>query len=203
VPKRFTAAEKQWIYDKLVEEGKARFESVGLKKTAIEDLTKAVGIAQGTFYTFFQSKEELFFLILMREEEKIRQHLLSGPYTEGRLTKTKFLTFLRDALALLDRSPLLKQLYLEDMEHLLRKLPPNVLEQHLQNDQDVFAPLIVRWQEAGWMKRMDVAVILGMLRALVLLTFQQKLIGEEVYDQTLDAYMQMIAESLIMEEEEQ
>lgn len=199
MPKKFSAKEKQWIHNKLVEEGKRYFETVGLKKTAIEDLTKEAGIAQGTFYSFFRSKEELFFLILMQEEEKIRQHLLSEAYTEGRLTREKFRAFLHDALRLLDRSPLLKQLYMEDMEHLLRKLPPDVLERNLQGDQDVFAPLIARWQEAGWMIPMDKEVILGMLRALVLLTFQRKLIGEDVYEQTLDAYIRFIADGLIRE----
>ncbi|WP_052659571.1 TetR/AcrR family transcriptional regulator [Bacillus alveayuensis] len=111
MPKKFSEQEKEWIQSKLLEEGKKLFDTVGLKKTAIEDLTKAVGIAQGTFYTFFRSKEELFFTILMQEEEAIRQRLLEGTYAQGKLTRAKFQAFLREALSMISESSLLKHLY--------------------------------------------------------------------------------------------
>ena len=35
-----------------------------MKKTSVEQLTKAVGIAKGSFYKFYESKEMLFFAVL-------------------------------------------------------------------------------------------------------------------------------------------
>ena len=35
-----------------------------MKKTSVEQLTKAVGIAKGSFYKFYESKEMLFFTVL-------------------------------------------------------------------------------------------------------------------------------------------
>ena len=35
-----------------------------LKKTSVDQLTKAVGIAKGSFYKFYESKEILFFAVL-------------------------------------------------------------------------------------------------------------------------------------------
>ena len=35
-----------------------------MKKTSVDQLTKAVGIAKGSFYKFFESKEMLFFAVL-------------------------------------------------------------------------------------------------------------------------------------------
>ena len=38
--------------------------ALGMKKTSVEQLTKAVGIAKGSFYKFYESKEVLFFAVL-------------------------------------------------------------------------------------------------------------------------------------------
>ena len=48
----FTEREKEIIRNDLINTGRELFGTYGLKKTSIEDLTKAVGIAQGSFYTF-------------------------------------------------------------------------------------------------------------------------------------------------------
>jgi len=64
----FSDAEKRDITKQLLSRGKELFERYGLKKTSVEELTRAVGIGQGSFYIFFDSKEELFFEILDAEE---------------------------------------------------------------------------------------------------------------------------------------
>ena len=38
--------------------------TLGMKKTSVEQLTKSVGIAKGSFYKFYESKEMLFFAVL-------------------------------------------------------------------------------------------------------------------------------------------
>ena len=38
--------------------------TVGIRKTSVEQLTEAAGIAKGSFYKFFPSKELLFFAVL-------------------------------------------------------------------------------------------------------------------------------------------
>ena len=41
---------------KLLTEARHHFETAGLRKTSVEDLTKAAGIAQGSFYMFSDRK---------------------------------------------------------------------------------------------------------------------------------------------------
>ncbi len=57
----FNDDEKQFIYTALIDQGKELFSQFGFKKTSILEITKRTGIAQGTFYNFFASKEELYF----------------------------------------------------------------------------------------------------------------------------------------------
>src|SRR5690625_6936170 len=71
--KKFKKAEKDYILTELVERGADLFRRYGFKKTTITDITKEVGIAQGTFYHFFKSKELLYFTILEKEEEILKR----------------------------------------------------------------------------------------------------------------------------------
>lgn len=60
MPKKFSEIEKTQIKQKLLDSARSLFTRYGIKKTSVEDLTKGAGIAVGTFYAFYQSKEELF-----------------------------------------------------------------------------------------------------------------------------------------------
>lgn len=59
------------IREALIESGRERFARYGLRKTTIADLTEPVGIATGTFYRFFDSKEALFWTVLEGEREAV------------------------------------------------------------------------------------------------------------------------------------
>lgn len=69
----FTDRERTAIRNDLIDAGRELFGKYGLKKTSIEDLTKTVGIAQGSFYTFFKSKEKLYLEVIEREGEFVKQ----------------------------------------------------------------------------------------------------------------------------------
>ncbi|MFC7443067.1 TetR/AcrR family transcriptional regulator [Laceyella putida] len=196
--KKFTEREKEQIRLQLLEIGKNMFGIFGLKKTSIASLTKAVGIAQGTFYLFFSSKEELYFEILGMEEEQVRQSLLTDYLTSPAFTKEEFKQFLQRAIAIIDTHPIFRQVYEEGvLEQLLRRLPPEKLEQHMAKDSNVFLPLIQRWQQEGKMVKLDPELIISVIRSLILLTLQKKMIGEELYQPTIELYIDFIADGLM------
>lgn len=197
MPKKFNEHEKDWIHQKLLEHGKQKFETIGLKKTSVEDLTSAVGIAQGSFYLFFSSKEELFYYILLDEEKRIRHYLLEVFLNEEPVTKQRIKHFLQEAFKLLSESPLIRQIYLEgQFEQLMRKLTPELLELNFSEDQDALMPIIINWQAAGLLQSVRPELIVSLLRSLVLLSLHKKEIGEQLYEPTLDLLIEMIAEGM-------
>src|SRR5690625_1631420 len=151
---KFNEQEKEYIRSKLLQHGKKLFSDHGLNKTTISDLTNRVNIAQGSFYLFYKSKEELYFEILEQEERYIKEELLNKTLLKEKLTKASFREFLQKALQFLDESPILRQLFDKStMNQLLRKLPQEKLDSNNQRDIDFLVPYIKKWQEDGVMKQ--------------------------------------------------
>lgn len=70
--KAFTDEERAAVQDKLRRIGLKLFADKGIKGVSIRDLTKAAGIAQGGFYTFYTDKDDfLADLIELRVKEKL------------------------------------------------------------------------------------------------------------------------------------
>ncbi len=73
---KFTDNEKEHIKQDLLTKGRTIFIKYGLAKTSIDEIIRECGIAKGTFYKFFNSKEELYYEILINEVE-IREEVLN------------------------------------------------------------------------------------------------------------------------------
>ena len=60
----FTNYETEQLHKALLKETRHCAVTLGMKKTSVDQLTKAVGIAKGSFYKFYESKEMAFFAVL-------------------------------------------------------------------------------------------------------------------------------------------
>ncbi|UNC92167.1 TetR/AcrR family transcriptional regulator [Candidatus Contubernalis alkaliaceticus] len=50
----------------------------GFKEIGVADIAKLAGIGVGTFYNYYDSKEQIFFEVLMKENEKQKKSLLES-----------------------------------------------------------------------------------------------------------------------------
>lgn len=62
--KAFSDKEKQQLITALKKEAEQCIIRYGIRKTSIDELVQRVGISKGSFYTFFPSKEMLFFEVI-------------------------------------------------------------------------------------------------------------------------------------------
>jgi AcrR family transcriptional regulator len=67
----FTKEDRLVIRQSLLQQGRKLFLRYGLRKTSVSELARAAGIAKGTFYHFFDSKEELCLEIFHLEESDL------------------------------------------------------------------------------------------------------------------------------------
>ncbi|MGD6834476.1 TetR/AcrR family transcriptional regulator [Sutcliffiella halmapala] len=193
--KGFSNEEKEVIHEKLLSKGKELFERFGLQKTSISQLTKAVGIAQGTFYLFHSSKEELYFTILEQEEEKLKATILNHITTP--MTAEAFMQLLLYSIKTIEENPFIQQLFQQnEMERLMRKLPLERMEKHINKDTEDLTPLVKLWQSEGTMESVRPEVVSGAFRSFIFMALHQKEIGEEVYWETMELMAESLADRL-------
>ena len=71
----YTEPGKERIRRALLQKGREYFIKYGIKKTSVEDLTRAAGIAKGSFYKFFNSKEALFMAVHEESEARLQREM--------------------------------------------------------------------------------------------------------------------------------
>ena len=70
---KLSVEKKEAKKDKIIEKSMELFREKGYHTTKVEEITKALGISKGNFYTYFNSKEEVLYEILdIIKSEKIR-----------------------------------------------------------------------------------------------------------------------------------
>jgi len=199
MPAGFTDYEKKKIKAGLIEQGRKMFSIYGLKKTTINDITGVLGIAQGSFYKFYSSKEELYFEILELEGEKIRKNMaknteLVKANPEEAIKKILLETFLE-----LGENRLFQDIFSgNSYDILIRKLPEERLKEHTKSDFAEIIPLIRKWQDEGILKDVKPEAITGLLHVLFFVSLHKKEI-DEVFDDTFELLVDLIVNGLIKE----
>lgn len=199
MPKAFSNQEKEIIRKKLLEKGKECFEKYGLKKTNVEDLTQAAGISKGAFYLFYRSKEELFLEILEGFEAQFREELFSHVLNPGMPARENFRELLKKAFLTWESSVMLKNFSQEEFEYLVRKLPPEKVEQHILNDDAFVAQFIQKWQEQGLSLSADPKTVSGLLKALFFVSLHKDDLGKDAYPGTMELLIDLITAYLVPE----
>lgn len=193
---KFTASEKEEIRQSLMAKGKELFIQYGLEKTTIDDIVQACGIAKGSFYKFFSSKEELFYVILQNQEE-ISNQLIATHLQEDLPPKELISSFLHMAYQMADENPLLQEWFQEKhYKRVMRKIP-----QHLKNNYTdghtetgiAFAQVLI---DRGVLKEQDPEVVNGVLKAILMLRLNKDELGKVLFPKIMDQIIDYVAEGL-------
>ncbi len=197
MPKTFTEKEKQIIRNTLIQKGKDLFSIYGLNKTSINELTNAARIAHGTFYNFFNSKEELYLEILELEEAKSDQ-FLENKLKHSHSAKEAVKLIIKGTYELFETNPLIRRIYdSTDYELMVRKLPPEKIENHQREDTIRVLNTIMRLQKKNEIINIQPEVIAGLLRAITILYFHQDEIGQKIYPEVIDLIANIVADGLV------
>ena len=77
MPKIFSSEDRELIRKKMLEAGITLLGHKRYKNISVEEISAAVGVAKGTFYNFFPSKEKYFYEIMHYIKEQNRAPLLA------------------------------------------------------------------------------------------------------------------------------
>jgi AcrR family transcriptional regulator len=139
VPRGFSGAERERIRGRLYEEGERLFAARGVRRTTVDEIARAAGIAKGSFYRFAASKEEFFFDLLEHAEAGIRAEIEQALARAGADREERIRVVLERAAGVMHERPLFRILTdPEELAYLARGVPAGRLAEHAQGDAAYF-----------------------------------------------------------------
>lgn len=179
----FTPRERNSIEQKLKEVALDCAASLGMRRTTVEELARRAGISKGAFYSFFESKEHLFLIML----EQVHREIY-GRAKEVFDKSAGLPPWQRAATAMKEvcRATLEKCIIpftQEELPLLLRRLPDQLLLGHYRSDEEHLRQLL---QEGGLTMSLDIPTVGAIARLLMMSLVYRQEIGAG-FDQALDA----------------
>ncbi|TKC16175.1 TetR/AcrR family transcriptional regulator [Robertmurraya kyonggiensis] len=192
---KFTDIEKESIKQDMLKAAHQCFIAKGLKNTSIEEITSAVSIAKSSFYVFFESKEKLYFDLLVLEGEDIEKRI--WPRVEkAKKIREAIKVYLQEMSAALESNILTQRLItnLEEYNLVSRKLGP---EYSATKTLRSIVP-ILEFIEKNKKQLIDedIEVIAGSIRACLAMIIHKKDIGEEIYPKVQNILFNALANEL-------
>ncbi len=98
MPNAFTEEESKRIRQELILAGIRLSKELGVQKMSVEKLTAAVGIAKGSFYLFFGSKEDFILEVAAYASEETQKMLLKKLNGRTQMSAHEFMEFFNEYL---------------------------------------------------------------------------------------------------------
>jgi AcrR family transcriptional regulator len=177
--------------------GKELFSTKGFKDTNVSNITKMAGIAVGTFYNYYPSKEKLFLEIFLEENAKLKKSMMQSlDLDEDPLKLMKQLMELN--IQGMYANPILKEWYNKDVFDKIEQLYREENGIHAVDFlYDSFTELVKKWQAEGKMRNdIDCKLIMALFTALINIDTHKEEIGASHFPQLLDYLAEFVMKGL-------
>ena len=194
----FSEEERQRLHTQLMATGRTLFTRYGLKKTTLRELTEPLGIAKSSFYLFFDSKEALYWQLLLEEGPRVEAKLRTAVEAAGDDARAAIERLLHATVEEIETNDLYRRLldHPEELEMVLRRLSPEETEAKAQGSLDMILGYVEVWQADGVLIDARPDVIASALRAVTLLTLHREEIGPAIYPEVMELLIHAVAVGL-------
>lgn len=176
---------------------KKLFSDKGFKDTSISEITKKAGMAVGTFYNYYPSKEKLFMDIFLDENVKHKKSCMQSlDLSKSPIEIVKQMMMLN--MEGMKSNPILKEWY---NKNVFEKIEQTYREEHgvqaVDFLYDSFLELIEQWQAQGKMRKdIDSKMIMMIFAAIINVDTHKEEIGLEYFPELLQHMGELIMQSL-------
>jgi AcrR family transcriptional regulator len=200
LPKKFSDFEKQYIIKRLKEEALNCISIYGIKKTTVDELVRRVNIPKGTFYLFYASKELLIFDALNDIHNEIQNQIIEDvEKLKQDINVENFTDFLFYTFQKVNDTGLLQIIQDVDFELFMRRLPEEIVKEHLAHD-DFNMELLFQILPLKGNKNID--SFSGAFRGIFLTMLHQREIGEKIYEDALRLMLRGLVIQMMEEDKE-
>jgi AcrR family transcriptional regulator len=190
------------IKARIKESGKKLFSDKGYKDTNVAEITKIAGVATGTFYNYYPSKDKLFIEIYLEENTKLKKSIMDSVHLEG-----DPITVMKEMMLLnyrgMNSNPILKEWYNREVFH---KIERNFREEKGLDSVDFlhgsFIEIVKKWQTERKIRNdIDAEMIMAIFTALINIDTHKEEIGLQYFPQVLEYLTKFIMEGLIFSDQ--
>ena len=199
---KFTETEKEKIRTALLEQGREIFSRYGLRKTSVEDITRAVNIAKGTFYSFYTTKEELFLIIFSQVNEEMQGRIMEAFTASKKGPRKRLYDALQMQYAFIDEHPIFQILMdKEELEQLFRKFPQAGPQLQSFFEDDNYIPFVEQLKDMGIIrKNLETNHVVGLLKAVFLIHQRKQDFSPEQFQYVFNTHLKLVIDYIAPEE---
>jgi AcrR family transcriptional regulator len=180
--RHFSKSDRETIQSQMLAAGLDRFTRRGLRRLRIEDVCRDIGIAKGSFYSFYPHKEALFLAIADERDQMHKAEILAAlATTTGTATERAALFF--DLMAgKLQSDPLISIVSEpDDLAAIMRRMPPDRIAHEAEKDYAFMIAFCENLRAEGLGAKPDPQAITGVLGLLVSLVLQKRLMSDDMF----------------------
>ncbi len=193
----FTDEGKKIIRKKLEKAAKECLQRYGVRKTTVDQIVAMADISKGSFYSFYSSKEMLFFRVLEKYQIDIMSRLEEQLDQENQINANQFVQLLYDFYQDFRYSFVFTIFKNHEMELLIRKLPKEVITTHHLLDNKMAEKIVSR---INIRETVSVEIVSALFRTIAMNILHIEEIGEKQFDTILKLLIQGIVGQIIEED---
>lgn len=184
--------------DELIEAAQTIFRSKGYKATQVADVTRKAGIAVGSFYKFFDSKEDLFVDVYVKENAALKERLFASVDPDDDPVTLATTLVSRNAVEM-NGNPILREWY---NTSLMARLQGNFQKHGFGSLNQMLdggvTTAITRWQESGLIRKdIDTEHIAAIFRSIPYIDLHKSEIGVEHFPEIMSTVTELIMRGLM------
>ncbi|MCM1253676.1 MAG: TetR/AcrR family transcriptional regulator [Clostridium sp.] len=187
MPASFTKKQQNKIREQLFHEGIKLFRTYGVQRTTVSKLTSVCGIAKGSFYSFYESKEAYILALIKWAESKTEEMLKEKLAGRSRMSAHEFLEFFREYLY--SEYDLMNGLTIDDFLW---------LKTHMA-DADLFNPVDQMAQAKIWLSLIydvrdgiDYGIVVNLIKSIYAMREHRDTLVEASLDNSIDIMLRTL-----------
>jgi AcrR family transcriptional regulator len=167
--------------------GRELFSAKGFKDTNVAEITKMAGMATGTFYNYYTSKDQLFMEIHIEENIKLKKSMIETVNLDADpLSVVK--EMVAKNLQGMNENPILREWFNRDVFQRIEQCyrEANGLE-YVDFLYDFFIEVVKKWQSEGKMRNdLSPEMIMAIFGAIINVETHKEEVGFQYFPQVLD-----------------
>lgn len=187
MPKIFSEKDREIIHNKLLEIGQECLKRKSYRDISLDDVTAKAGIAKGTFYNFFSSKELYFYEIMQKIKEDNRRELreltAGGPPKREQVENCLYRRYTSECTVY-------DYFTTEEINRIMRTIP----DEEMENDSVAFANQLL--VHLGRNADCKPEVVVNLCNVLAMTSANKKLLEPEGYQETVKVLVRALVDYL-------